>query len=164
MAKDRWVTNEKIDNWLEQKLTELEEWGGPGSAVDALANYIDDNHFMSLCTEGLKAIDIFEQVNGGVQFGQDAEKMDCKIFYTYFGGINYWFLAKNTTEFKKLITKAVNEYKEACEPIGDPEPTKNERLKSLLEEIRNSHIGDPKGQSEQEAAWCAEIDELVELL
>lgn len=161
MAKDRWVNNKKINEWIENHLQALDEWGGHGSAVDAMANLIDDNHFMSLHTEGLKAIDVYECVNGGVQFGQNAEAMNCKIFYIYYNSINLYFLAKNITDLKHMVLKAIHDWKEGCDPLEPLPPTKEERIDKLLREIRNSWIGDPSGQSMAEVHWCKEIDEIL---
>jgi hypothetical protein len=164
MRKDRWVDDKNLDKWFSDKMDALDELAGPGSSIDALSNFMPEEAFMAICTEGLKAIDIIDSVNGGILFGQDAERMEAKIFYFYHAGINYYFLAKNKTELKKIIANSLAEYEKGCEPLEPEPPSKEERLKKLLEDIRNSHIGDSKGQTEQEAGWCAEIDELMEVI
>jgi hypothetical protein len=163
--KNRWVNDKKIDTWLEKQLRKLDEWGGGGSAIDALANYIDDKLFLSFHSESTrKAQDVFEYINGALEFGITAERENLNIYYTYYDDVNIYILSGTKTDFKHVVLKAIKDYQRDCKPIEPEPPSPKARAKALLEEIRDSHVGDPKGQSDQEKNWCAEIDELVKLL
>lgn len=163
MTRSRWINDEKLTDWFDKQLGKLNNMHGADSGIDAILDYVGDKHLFSFCPEGLKPIDIINNINIAVDFGMDVK--DNKIFYFYFNNINFYFLARNKTEFKHMILTAIRQWKDNCLIESEkPKPSRDERLKSLLEEIRNSHIGDTKGQNDQEAAWCAEIDELVELL
>lgn len=162
MAKSKWDNDSKLSDWFEKQLNELDEWGGHGSAIDAIGNCVDDKHMFSFCYEGLtKEIDTIDYINAAVDFGMDVK--DNKIFYFYYNSVNFYFLARNKTEFKHMILAAIKQWKDDCKPIEPekPQPTWEERMENLLQEIRGSHVGDPKGQSEQEAAWCKEIDAIL---
>lgn len=106
-----------LNEWFNTQMKKMDEFGGPGSAIDAIGNYVDNKILMLVCLENIKKQDIMECINRGILFGQ--ETCNTKIFYFYYDSISYYFLAKNNTELKKMVTDALTKYKEACDQIGD---------------------------------------------
>lgn len=156
---NRWVSDIKLEAWIDTQLRELDEWAGHGSSMDALHNSLGDR-LMCLMTEDMKPIDTYDYVNGGISFGQDAERLDCKIFSVYYLNINFYFLAKNKTELKKMIQKAMTDWRKECEPIDyEQELPEEDIIEELLKDIY-AHIKDPRGRSSIESNWCERIEKL----
>jgi len=162
--KNRWCTTSQLSDWFNKQMTKLEEDTEIGESIDALINDFDDRYLFTICLEGLKAIEIWESVTEMADLGQRAQKEDLYFYNFEFNSVHFIFLAKNIIELKKSLMKIFNSVRSAHESEPPAPPTRDERIKSLLSEIRSSHISDPKNQSKQEKAWCAEIDKLMRLI
>lgn len=161
--KNRWRTTSQLVDWFHTQMTKLEEDTEFGEAFDALINDFDDRYLFTICLEDLKAIEIWDSVTDVADLGQRAQKEDLNFYNFEFNNVHFIFLAKNTTELKKSLMKIFASVRNTFKSTPAA-PTRDERIKSLLKEIRDSHIGDPKGQSDLEKSWCAQIDELEKLL
>jgi len=154
----RIIHNEKLQEWIDKKVQEIIEFAGPGSEFDAIGNFIDD--YVSYCPgERLKAIDQQDLLHHMFDTGVSLQRKEYHLFFVQISGHNFYFGSKNRLTVKKQISKAFQGYMAECKPI-DSEPTEEEKLNVLLDEIRASFISDPKGQTDQEADWCTRIDKI----
>ncbi|MCK5601386.1 hypothetical protein KAR91_05950 [Candidatus Pacearchaeota archaeon] len=112
----------QADYWFEEKMLKVLEYGGEGSEYEWI-NCIPEGLCTAINTEDrLKNQDVIDLFEGGIYFGEYIAKNKLKNYMFWHGYTGFYFLAKNMIELKKMINKAINDWKAKTEPLPPPLP------------------------------------------
>jgi hypothetical protein len=142
-----------LENWFHEQVQKVNEYGGFGAESEFIQYYLPGECCWIICADtNIRGIDLLDYVEEAIDFGRLTVKSNLKIFHFTDCAFSFYFLAKNKTEFKKALKKAISDWMADCKPLPPPKPPLSVRTAELAQRMEKQGV---------DMFWVEEVRELT---